>query len=463
MRIAVIGGLASGPAAAAEAVRSNAGAEVVLFEQNPHISVGSCEIPYFVADQIRDSSTLEVLTPREFEKTRGATVRVNHRVETIDPEKRKLVVQSLVHGSRQEETFDRFILATGARAKSLNVEGEEADGVFSLRGLTDAISLKAWLKNEPVHHVVIAGGGFVGLEMAEAVHRLGLRASIIDPSGKILRHVLSERMASPLFDAMKNAGVSVRAERITSIQTDSGNRVESLRTDKGERIGCQAVIVAVGIEPRTELAKKARIKIGLAGGISVDDQMRTSRRNVWACGDGIEVSRVVDKKSILWPLSPVARRTARVAARNAAGVKSADRFKGVTPSIAVKAFGIEVAAAGLTLDEAKKSGFDAEEVQINHWSRVSTMPGAERLHVAYVFEQGSGRILGGSLVGPEGAALRANVLVPWIRAEATVREIAQEMDLVYTPPIAPATDPLKIAASAALRVMASSTSRRPTK
>lgn len=460
MRLAVIGGLASGPAAAAEAVRANPEAEVILFEQGPYISVGSCEIPYFVADQIQDASTLEVLTPEQFEETRGAKVRVQHRVESIEPDKSRLFVESLVHGSRHEEYFDRFILATGARARKLGIEGEDIKGVFSVRGLEDAVAIKSWLETEAVRHVVVIGGGFIGVEMADAIRHRNLRVTILDPQGRLMRGVLSENMSTPLIDAVQASGVAVRAERATSVEADEMGRVASVRTDKGEIIGCQSVIVGIGIEPRTELAKAAHIKIGMTGGISVDDQMRTSQRHVWACGDGIEVPRMVDGKKILWPQSPIARRTARVAARNAAGVKPADRFTSVTPSVAVKAFGIEVGSVGISGEEAKDAGFDVEVVQIKHWSRVSSMPGAKRLHVSYVVERGTGRLLGGSLVGEEGAALRADVLVPWIRGGTTVREIAEEMDLVYNPPIAPAMDPLRVAAAKAIRAISESKARR---
>lgn len=455
MRIAVIGGLASGPAAAAEAARTNPNAQVVLFEKEPHISVGSCEIPYFISGDIEDATTLEVLTAEEFEKTRGAKVYTQHRVESIDPERKRLVVRSLIHNSTHEELFDRFILATGARARTLNVEGEDAKGVFTVRGLPDAIKINEWIANEPVQHVVVVGGGFVGLEMADAIRERGLRATILSPDGRVLGGAVPSELAGHLVNAGVNAGVPVRNERAVRFSADSSGRVSAVHTDKGETIGCQAVVVAVGIMPRTELATNARIKIGLQGGIFVDDRMRTSRRNVWACGDGIEVLRVIDGKKILWPLSPVARRTARVAARNAAGQKPADRFNGVTPSFAVRAFGLEAASAGLLLEDAREAGFNADSVEIRHWSRVSTMPGAKRLHVQFVFERPSGRLLGGSLVGEEGAALRANVLVPWIRNRIRVKAIAEDMDLVYTPPVAPAVDPLRIAASAAMRALES--------
>ncbi|NNL67938.1 MAG: FAD-dependent oxidoreductase, partial [Myxococcales bacterium] len=394
---------------------------------------------------------LEVLTPEEFEKSRGATVRVQHRVVALEPSKGRLVVESLIHRSRHDEAFDRFILATGARARRLGVDGEAAPGVFSLRGLEDAAALKTWLDTEPVRHVVVEGGGFEGLEMAEAMRDRAIRATILDTRGRVLGLDIADPMIAPMHEAMRARGVHVRAEQVTAIETEATGRVRAVRTNQGELIGCQAVIVAIGIEPRTALAESAGVHLGETGAIAVDDAMRTNVRTVWACGDVIEVPRVVDGNAVHWPLAPIGRRTARVAARNAAGARPADRFTGVTPSVAVRAFGIEAAHAGLSLDEARASGFDAEAIMVQHWSRVKMVPGSKPLHVRYVVEQGSGRLLGGELVGAEGAALRANVLVPWIRAGTTVREIAEEMDLVYNPPIAPATDPLRIAAAKAMR------------
>lgn len=452
MRLAVIGATAAGPAAAAEASRE--GAEVVLFEQSEHVSVGACEIPYYVAGQLKGGANdLEVLTPEAFASSRGVAVHTQHRVVSLDPHAGRLVAESLVHGSRHEERFDRFILATGARAKRLGVEGEDAAGVFVVRSLASAVAIKAWVDTEPVRHAVIAGGGFVGLEMAEALHDRGIRVTILEPRGHVLAKVLSEPMVPLLQQAVHAAGVRVRGERITHIEADRHGRVRYVGTNRGERIGCQLVIVAIGLTPRTELARAAGVALGDTGAVAVDDRMRTNVRSVWACGDLIEVPRVVDGKKIHWPLAPVGRRTARVAARNAAGRQPPDRFNGITGSIAVKAFGVEVAQVGLSLEDALAAGFEAVTAQVQHWSRVSVYPGAKRLHVRYVVERRTGRLLGGELVGEEGAALRADVLVPLIRHERTVQEIAQDLDLVYNPPVAPATDPLKVAASVAQKMV----------
>ncbi len=456
MRIAVIGGLAAGPAAAAEAVRSNPDAEVVLFEQTAHISVGACEMPYYVSDRIESADTLEVLTPAEFEATRGATVKVRHRVTSLRPRERALTVEALDFGSVHQESFDRFILAVGARAKRLGIEGEDAPNVFVLRSLEDAVAIKATLDAELVRHAVIVGGGYVGLEMAEALRVRGVRVTVLDKAGRVLPTTLSDDLAGPVVEAVRAGGVVVRGEMPTRFETDDAGRVVAVHTDEKEVIGCDLVLVAVGLEPRTELAEASGVRLGKTGAIAVDAGMQTSAPNVWACGDCIEVPRVLDGRPVYFPLAPVARRSARVAARNAARSGRGGRatFAPITQSIAVCAFGMEVARAGVSPEEARVAGLDAVASSVQHWSRVKLYPGAKPLWVRLVVERGSGRLLGGECVGQEGAALRANVLVPLIRSGCTAAQVRDEIDLVYTPPLAPAVDPLLVAASEAAKAAA---------
>ncbi|MEM1055828.1 MAG: FAD-dependent oxidoreductase [Bacteroidota bacterium] len=451
MRIAVIGGIASGPAAAAEAARQS-DTEVVLFEEGEHVSVGACEIPYFVGDRLGAGADLIAHTAGELERTRGFRVFTRHRVTAIEPRSGRLSVTSLVHRASREESFDRFILATGAQARRLGIDGETAAGVFSLRDLADANRLRGWLRTEPVRHVVVVGGGYVGLELAEAMRDRGLRATILDPSGRVLASSLHGAVSGQMNKAVREAGVAVRAEQAVEILTEADGRVHAVRTERGERIGCQAVLVAIGVEPRTDLAEAAGVALGSTGAIATDAEMRTNVRGVWACGDVAETFRVLDGAPIHWPLAPVGRRTGRVAARNAASQTGAsDSFRGVTPSVAVRAFGVEAACVGLREEEAREAGFDAFAVQVRHRTRTRAYPGSQPIDIRLIVERDRGRLLGGQLVAREGAALRADVLVPLIRSGATARELAEEMDLVYNPPIAPAVDPLIIAASAALR------------
>lgn len=452
MRIAVIGGLAAGPAAAAEAKRRAPDAEVVLFEEGPNISVGTCEMPYLIGGVLDPSVDLVVVSPEAMERTRGVEVRIRHRVTALDPRRGRLTVEALDFGATTEESFDRFVLATGARARRLGVAGEEAAGVFTVRDLVDTERIRRWLDTEDVRHVVIAGGGYIGLEMAEAMRERGLRATILDPKGRVLGGAVACEASDLMDRAVRGAGVLVRPERAIEVLADDAGRVRAVRTDRGELVGCQMLVVSVGVEPRAELAAAAGLKIGDMGGVTVDDEMRTSDRRVWACGDVVQIPRAPDGRRVLWPLATTARRTARVAARNVAKPGS-DRFRPFAGAVAVRAFGVEVGSVGLSLQRAADAGIDAFATDIRHLSRTKAFPGASPIDVRLVAERRSGRVLGGQVVGAEGAALRANVLVPLVQHGRSVRELAEDLDLVYNPPLAPAVDPLKVAASQALRAL----------
>lgn len=451
-RIAVLGGVAAGPAAVAQAQRTDPDADVVLYEQGPRISYGACEMPYYVEDRIADAETLVVLTPERFEETRGGTVCTHHRVLSVMPERRRLVVENLRAGTQHTERFDKFIFAVGAHARKPGLEGDDAPNVFPMRRLEDAIACKQYLTKNPVHHVVIFGGGYIGLEMAAALRNRGVRVTILEPTGEVLSGYLDDPLRPLVEDVLQQHQVIVRGEQATGYDRDSSGYVTAVNTDRGEKIGCQAVVLAMGIAPNTDLAERAGIRLGKTGAIATDDQMRTSVPNAWACGDCIEVTRVIDDQKIYHPLAPTAYRSARVAGTNAArkGRGEVARFPGVSGSSAVQVFDLEVAKVGLGLAEAEDAGFDAFATCIAHVSRVKIYPGAKPLHVRYITERRRGRLLGAELVGREGAGLRANVLVPLIRDGWTVAQL-RDLDLIYTPPLAPAHDPLLVAASQAAK------------
>lgn len=449
-RIAVIGGVASGPAAAAQAVRTDPDAEVVLYEQDTHISYGACELPYLIAGWIDEYHRLVLLTPAEFERTRGARVRVRHRVTALEPKESRLKVIDLATGDERSERFDKFIVATGAGAILPDLDGIDAENVFALRRLDDAVGIRRYLESREVHHAVIFGAGYVGIEAAEALRARGIRVTILEPAGRPLPAYVDEEFDPLITTALTRNGVFVRPERAVQLEIDHLGRADVVVTDHGERIGCQLVIIAMGIQPNTSLAEEAGARVGETGALATDDQMRTNLPNLWACGDVAEVRRVVDGARVHVPLSPTAFRTGRVAAQNAArrGRGGPVTFAGVTPASAVKVFELEVAAAGLRLEEARKAGFDAVASSIRHWTRVRMYPGAKPISVRLVVERRSGRLLGAEIVAEEGAAHRLDVLVPLIRDGWSVREI-RDVDLIYTPPFAPSLDPIIVAANEA--------------
>lgn len=449
-KIAVIGGVASGPAAAAQAQRTNPDADVVLFEKGPDISYGACELPYFLSGQIPCADTLVVLTPQAFEHTRGARVRTEHEVLGIHPKRCRLDVKERRTGRITEERFDKFILAIGARARLPDIQGCEAPNVFAVRQLDEARRLKRAL--DDVRHAVILGGGYVGIEVAESLRTLGKRVTLLEPHGLPLHSYLDTQHQRIVADELKKHGVTVRRERAVAVETDASGTARAVRTDHGELVGCQTVIAAIGTVPETTLATRAHISIGTTGAVAVDAHMRTNLPNVWACGDCIEVHRVIDGKAVYRPLSPAAFRTARVAGTNAArrGRGPRARFPGVVGASAVKVFDLEAASVGLQCNEALASNFDAFTVRLSGTSRVSFYPGAQPLHVALTVERTTGRLLGASLVGQEGAVWRANVLVACIYDHKSVADI-KDLDLIYAPPFGPSIDPVIAAARAATK------------
>ncbi len=446
-RIAVIGGLAAGPAAAAHAKRVDPDAEVVLFEQGPHISYGVCEMPFYVADQIKDAASLLVLTPEQFERTRHVPVQLQQQVLGIHPKRCRLDVKDVATGVIREERFDKFILATGASARRTGLGGEDAPNVFVHRSLNDAEALKTHLETHPVQHAVVLGGGFIGVEIAEALRHRGLRVTMLEPGDGVLHHLVGGEVQQVVHDEMHRQGVAVRQERATGFEQAADGQVRAVRTDRGEKIGCQLVVVAIGITPNARLAQQAGLRIGETGAVAVDAHQRTSAPNVWACGDCAEVARVIDGKKVHLSLAHIAFHTARVAAENATrrGRGTPAMFPGVVVAAGVKVFDLEVAGVGLRLHEAQAAGFDAFAETIRHWTRVRIYPGSQPIHVRYVVERRTGRLLGAELAAQEGAAQRANVLVPLIRNGWSVKDM-NALDLIYTPPFAPMHDPLLVAA-----------------
>jgi NADPH-dependent 2,4-dienoyl-CoA reductase/sulfur reductase-like enzyme len=460
-RIVVIGGVAAGPAAAAEAARVDPDAEVILIEEGEYISYGACEMPQFISGTFSSAEELIAFTPERFEREKRGLVRTLHRVESIDPRRNHLFVRDLRLGDVDRLRYDKLILATGAQARVPEMHGIEAENVFPIRRLSEVMALKRYLQCNAVKHAVVVGGGYIGVEMAEALVERSIRVTILEPQGGLLNRYLSESMRKPLHDAVAARGVQVRNESLTSLDRDARGRVRAVRTDAGEVIGCQAVLICIGVTPRTDLATRAGIRLGASGALAVDDAMRTNLPGIWACGDVVEVRRVVDDRKIHVPLSPVAFRTARVAAQNAArsGRGGQAMFRGVCGASAVRAFGIEIGVAGLREEEAREAGIDCVAAEITHTSRSGRLPGAEALTVRLLAEAGTGRLLGGELVGREGAALRANVLVPLLHSRGTIDDLL-ELDLVYNPPLAPPRDALLVAAAQVAKKIRGSRSRR---
>ena len=444
-KIAVIGGVASGTAAAAEARRTDPDAEIVLFEKRKYISYGACEMPYYVSGWIEEAEKLLVYTPREFEEKKGVEVRTCREVTEIHPEEGRLIVRDTDTEETEEESFDKFILSVGAETFLPENIDPEIPNLFPLRRLGDALQMREYLARWDVEDAVVLGGGYIGVEMAEALLEYGARVTIVEPRDGVLPGYIDPPLRDHVRHTVQEHGVGVERDFADKVETDADGKAVAVRTTGGARLPCDFIVAAMGIRPSTELAEAAGAKVGATGALDVNDAMETGVPNLWACGDCVEVRRVMDDAKVHLPLSPVAFRTGHVAGKNAAGAEETATFPGVCAASAVKIFDLEVATVGFRIEQAREAGFDAFDIVVESTSRVWMYPGAQPLYVRLIVERGTGRLLGGELVGKEFAAHRANVLVPLVRNGCTVMEM-EDMDLIYAPPFAPSIDPLLVAA-----------------
>jgi NADPH-dependent 2,4-dienoyl-CoA reductase/sulfur reductase-like enzyme len=452
-RIIVIGGLAAGPSAASKAKRVNPDADVTLFEQDRYISYGICEIPYYIQGLIDDENKLIAFTPEELKKEKGVLVKIRHRVEKILPASRKVFVRDLESDIVSEYSYDKAIIATGSKTRRLGIPNENASNVFAVKTYEDGLRIKKCLEDEHPRKAVLIGGGYIGMEMAEALASRGIETTLLHRSELPMAGLeLETRQA--VADQLVEHGVrfvpNVRTESLVSEQAWSSDakRVTRIPTNRGT-YDCDLVILSIGVEPNCELAKEAGISLGVTGAIRVDEKQQTRADNIYAAGDCCEVKNLINSHFMYIPLATIASKAAWVAGENAAGGRAV--FKGAIRAIAVKVFDLEVAQVGLSVLEAQESGFDATTEFIRSHSRVAYMPNSKDVNVKLILDKRSKRVLGANLFGGEGIALRANTLAVAIQHKLTVDEVSQ-LDLVYAPTYSPLWDPILVAANVSKRI-----------
>jgi len=438
-RILVIGGIAAGPSAASKAKRTDPNAEVMLFEQGEDISSGICEMPYYVGNVFDDVGKLVVFTPARLEKEKGVRVRIRHHVESIHPSRREITVRNLETGKKTQERYDSLVIATGSQPRSLGLQGEKSRNVFHVKSLEGALVLKKVLEREKPKRAVIIGGGYIGIEMAEAlvanmIHTTLLHRHELPMTGleEAARKAVAAELKTHSVDFVRNVSIK------ELVHTPSG--VTAVKTD-GRTFECDLVVIAAGVEPNTSLAAEAGIHLGNYKGILTDQRQTTSEDSIYAAGDCCEVKNIISNKWTYIPLATTASKQGWTAGENAAGGSST--FKGVIRAIGVKVFDLEVAHVGLSSREVREAGFDPVIEQIEAPSRISFFPGSQQVHIIAVADRNSKKILGANVYGKDGAVLRANVLAVAIQHGLTVDDVAR-LDLIYTPPFSPLWDPVLV-------------------
>jgi NADPH-dependent 2,4-dienoyl-CoA reductase/sulfur reductase-like enzyme len=447
-RLVVIGGVAAGMSAAAKAKRVDREMDVVVYEKSPFISYGACGMPYLIAGDVPDYRDLIARTPEQMAK-QGVQVHVRHEVTAIDPDAHAVTVRDLEGEREFTRRYDELVIATGARALRPPVPGSELDGIYLLRSLEDGIALQR-LFAEPgerrPRRAVILGGGYVGVEMAESLRRLGLAVTMLVRSGQVMRKTLDDDVRALLEEELARHEVAVVQAQPAAFEGDGW--VKAVVTADG-RYPCDVVLLGVGVRPAgAPLAEMAGVALGETGAIATDDHMRTNVPDVYAAGDCAEAFHLVTGRPAYIPLGSTANKQGRVAGTNAAGGEAT--FDGVVGTMVVRGFDLAVARTGLTAAEARALGYAVRAPMIKAMNRPHYMPGATPIHVKLVVDDETDRLLGGQIVGHDGVAKRIDVLATALHHRLTVADL-QRLDLSYAPPFAPVWDPILVAANVAAK------------
>ena len=443
-RLIVIGGDAGGMAAATQARRRRPDMEIIALERGRWTSYSACGIPYLVGGDVVSFDDLVVRTPQEFRDKHLIDVRTQQEVMAVDLDKRTVEVRDHEHGRTYTTGFDLLHLGLGALPLRPDLPGAELAHIHGVQTLEDATRLLAEAERGDCHDVVVVGGGYIGLEIAEAFVKRGRRVTVVERAPEVM-NTLDPDMGAMVSEAMRREGITVRCGEAVL-----GFEEKAVVTANGS-VRADLVVLGLGVVPNSRLAADAGVRTGVKGAVSVDPQQRTSADGVWAAGDCCESFHLVARRPVHIALGTHANKQARVAGINIGG--SYATFPGVVGTAATKLCATEIARTGLSEREAAQVGFAYEAVTITSTTRAGYFPGAGEITVKLLAEQRSGRLLGAQLVGKEGAAKRVDVLATALTAGMTVEEMTA-LDLSYAPPFAPVWDPVLVAARKAAERLA---------
>ncbi|HEX2865861.1 MAG TPA: FAD-dependent oxidoreductase [Ignavibacteriales bacterium] len=430
--IIIIGGNASGPAAAAKAKRTCPEAEVIMFEEGEFISTGTCELPYVVAGDICCYKNLVFYSPESFFQEKGVKVFVRHRVEEINRMDKTVTVRNLEEGKLLQFSYDRLILATGSTARKLSYIPDDLENVFRLKTVRDLVSIRMFIKEHGLKSAVIIGSGYIGLEMAESFNRIGCHVTLVEKDRLPLPSSEPE-IQYLMLEILKEKGIDFYGGISEMKPLISGNRLKAFKIE-GREVETDLVLVAAGFIPNTSLAVKTRLELGRTGAIKVDNKLRTSDQNIFAAGDNIEVTEKVTGKAVYLPLASIAHQAGHIAGENAAG---GNKFmKPVIKNVAVRFFDKAYVSVGLNETEALETGFRALSVREVLPNLVRVMPESEKVFGKLVYDKNSYKILGASFLGGKEAIGYGDLISSFIHTGTDVRTLG-ELYYNYTPPLSP--------------------------
>jgi NADPH-dependent 2,4-dienoyl-CoA reductase/sulfur reductase-like enzyme len=439
-RMVVVGGDAAGMSAASQARRRRKPAEleIVAFERGRHVSYSACGLPYYAGDVVKDWRDLVARTPEEF-ADQDIEVRTGHEVDAVDLDARRVRVRDLDAGRVVEEAWDVLVVATGSEPLRPPIDGIDLPGVYGLSVLQDGIELRRAVDAGP-ERAVIVGGGYIGLEAAEALVERGISTTLVEAGPQVMGRIDPD-MGELVSQAVRDIGVELHLEEeVQAIEGD--DRVRAVRT-AARTLDADLVVLGLGTRPAAGLAEASGIELGPSGAIAVNPRLQTRHDGVWAAGDCAESRHLVSGKPVSYHLGTIANKQGRVCGINIGGGYAT--FPGVLGTAVTKVCGVEVARTGLSEAELEPLGLHWEQAVVESTTKAGYFPGAEPMKVKVLAERRSGRLLGAQIVGREGSAKRIDVFATALWNRMTVAEMVN-MDLSYAPPVSPVWDPVLIGA-----------------
>jgi NADPH-dependent 2,4-dienoyl-CoA reductase/sulfur reductase-like enzyme len=443
-RLVVIGGDAAGMSAASQArrLRGPDDLEILAFEKGSFTSYAACGIPYWIAGMTEDRDQLVARAPEVFRDKQAIDVRVRHEVVGIDTDARTVTVHALDTGEESEHGYDQVLIATGATPLRPPIPGIDAQGVFGVQTLDHGQAVLDALADRSPRTAVVIGGGYIGLEMAEAMKLRGLEVHLVEMAEQPMSTMDAE-LGRRIAEAMRGMDIGLHLGLpVEGIETNEDGWVRAVVTDDGP-IGADLVVLGTGTRPLSDLARDAGVPTGPSRGIVTDRKQRTPVEGVWAAGDCAETFHRVSKRPVSIALGTIANKQGRIAGLNLGG--SYGTFPGVLGTAVTKVCHMEIARTGLNERDAQAAGYEVVTASIDATTRAHYYPEAKPIRIKVLAERGTGRLLGAQIVGQEGAAKRIDVFATALWNEMTVADLLN-VDLSYAPPFSPVWDPVLIAA-----------------
>lgn len=449
MNYLIIGGVAGGATVAARLRRMDEKANIILFERGKYVSYANCGLPYYIGDTINNREKLFVQTAKGFTDRFRIDIRTEQEVTAIRPDKKEVEIKNLSTGETYTETYDKLVLSPGAEPLRPGIEGIGSKKIFTLRNVPDTDTIKNYVNTENPKRAIVVGGGFIGLEMAENLHDLGIQVDVVEMANQVMAP-LDFSMAAIVHRQLTDKGVGLHLEDgVSRFEEKDGGVTVHLRS--GKQIATDMVLLSIGVRPETKLAKDAELAIGERGGIAVNDYMQTSDADIYALGDAVEVRHLVTGQPALIPLAGPANKQGRIVADNIVfGNKK--KYPGSIGTSIAKVFDLTVAAAGANAKLLQQNNIPYISSYTHGASHAGYYPGAVPLSIKILFAPENGKLLGAQIVGFNGVDKRIEMLAQVIQRGGTVHDLA-ELEHAYAPPYSSAKDPVNMAGFVAENIL----------